>query len=297
MQKNDVAEPTVKLPVVDTALASYRFLIDHPRDAVRVGWLPLIVLYALNLIFGAFEPMPDLSDPQAAMRLLAPLLGSKVINVLIQSAVAAVTLGVWHRLVMQGHDVSGQTVPFRIGSRELKYFARWMLISLLFIAIFFAVVVGIIMSVFVIMLMIQVVLILSGGGGMALGEQGEQMTAVALYFGMPVGVIAAIYLTTRLSLVLPATATGKEAGFDRAWYISQGNGVSMVLTSLMVMVPLQLVFWGLMEVTARMSDSILFYPLSLLASAVFLLLILVTGTVLSLFSLGLDREPLKEKTE
>lgn len=294
MRKKIEMEPTIKLPVVATALESYRFLMDHPRDAVRVGWLPLILLYALNLIFGTFEPMPDLSDPEAAMSLIAPLLGSTVVNVLIQSAVAAVTLVVWHRLVMQGYDVGGQAVPMRIGLDEAKYLARWMLITLLFIGILFAADIAIVMTALLVMLAIQLVSILiMGGVGLALGEQAGQLALVG-QIGMIPATIAAIYLTTRLSLVLPATATGKEAGFDRAWYISRGNGVRMVVASLMVMAPLQLIIWGLTEVTVYMSDTILYFPLALLASVAFLLFILVTGTVLSLFSLGLDLEPLGE---
>jgi hypothetical protein len=293
----DQTEPTVKLPVIDTALASYHFIIDHPRDAVRVGWLPLILLYALNLIFGTFDPLPDLSDPEAAMSHIAPLLGSTVVNVLIQSAVAAMTLVVWHRLVMQDYDVSGQTVPMRITLNEAKYLARWMLISLLFIGILFAADIAIVMAALLIMLAVQLVsIMIMDGAGLALGEQAEQLTLVG-QIGMAPAAIAAIYLTTRLSLVLPATATGKEARFERAWYISRGNGARMVLTSLIVMAPLQFVIWGLMKVTGYMSDTILYYPLALLASATFLLFILVTGTVLSLISLGLDREPAKEETE
>lgn len=297
MRMKDQTEPTVKLPVIDTALASYHFIIDHPRDAARVGWLPLILLYALNLIFGTFDPLPDLSDPEAAMSHIAPLLGSTVVNVLIQSAVAAMTLVVWHRLVMQGYDVSGQTVPMRITLNEAKYLARWMLISLLFIGILFAADIAIVMTALLIMLAVQLVsIMIMGGAGLALGEQAEQLTLVG-QIGMAPATIAAIYLTTRLSLVLPATATGKEARFERAWYISRGNGARMVLTSLIVMAPLQFVIWGLMKVTGYMSDTILYYPLALLASATFLLFILVTGTVLSLISLGLDREPAKEETE
>lgn len=297
MRMKDQTEPTVKLPVIDTALASYRFIIDHPRDAVRVGWLPLILLYALNLIFGTFDPLPDLSDPEAAMSHIAPLLGSTVVNVLIQSAVAAMTLVVWHRLVMQGYDVSGQTVPMRITLNEAKYLARWMLISLLFIGILFAADIAIVMAALLIMLAVQLVsIMIMDGAGLALGEQAEQLTLVG-QIGMAPATIAAIYLTTRLSLVLPATATGKEARFERAWYISRGNGARMVLTSLIVMAPLQFVIWGLMKVTGYMSDTILYYPLALLASATFLLFILVTGTVLSLISLGLDREPAEEETE
>ena len=137
---------------------------------MRVGWLPLILLYALNLIFGTFEPLPDLSDPE--MSHIAPLLGSTVVNVLIQSAVAAMTLVVWHRLVMQGYDVGGQAVPMRISLDEVKYLARWMLISLLFIGIMFAADIAIVLSALLVMLAIQLVSILvMGGVGLALGEQ------------------------------------------------------------------------------------------------------------------------------
>ncbi len=296
MRKTGKSEPTVKLPVVDIALASYRFLIDHPGDAVRVGWLPLVLLYALNLIFGTFEPLPDLSNPDAAASRIAPLLGSTIINVLIQSGIAAMTLVVWHRLVMQGYDVSGRALPMRVSLDEVKYLARWMLISLLFISILFAADIAIVMAALLVMLVIQLVSILiMGGAGLALGEQAGQLTLVG-QIGMIPATIAAIYLTTRLSLVLPATATGKEARFERAWYISRGNGARMVLASLIVMAPLQFVIWGLTKVTGYMSDTFLYYPLALITSAAFLLFILVTGTVLSLFSLGLEPEPTEEKT-
>ena len=295
MREAATNESTAKLPVLDTALASYRFLTDHRRDAARVGWLPLILLYALNLIFGTFDAMPDLSDPEAAMSHLAPLLGSAVVNVLIQSAVAAMTLVVWHRLVMQDYDVAGQLAPMRVTLDEVKYLGRWMLISLLFIGILFAVDIAIVLAALFVLLSIQLVsVVVMGGTGLALGGQADQLTLIG-EIGMAPAVIVAIYLTTRLSLVLPATATGKEARFERAWYISKGNGARMVLASLIVMAPLQLVIWGLTKVTTYMSDTIFYYPLSFVASAAFLLFILATGTVLSLFSLGLDRETAAEE--
>jgi hypothetical protein len=67
----------------------------------------------------------------------------------------------------------------------------------------------------------------------------------------------------------------------------------MVLASLIVMTPIQLAFWGLTKLTGFMSDTVLYYPLAFLASAVFLIFILVTGTVLSMFSLGLDSGAMK----
>jgi hypothetical protein len=282
-----------KLPVLEIAINSYRFLLDHPHDMVRVGWLPLILLYGLNLAFGTFEPMAEMSDPAAMVGQIAPILGSTVVNALIQSAVAAMTLVVWHRLVMQGYDIEGRAVPMRITMDEIKYLGRWMLISLMFIGILFAVDIVIVMSAMLFMLGMQLVSILvMGGTGLKLGEQANQLTLVG-QIGMVPAMIAAIYLTTRLSLVLPATATGKEARFERAWYISKGNGLRMVLASILAMAPLQFVIWGMTKVTRYMSDTALYYPLAFLASAAFVVFILITGTVLSLFSLGLDSKPTK----
>lgn len=286
-------EAPAKLPVLEIAMNSYRFLLDHPRDAVRVGWLPLILLFVLNLVFGTFEPMPEMSDPAAMATQLAPILGSTVVNAVIQSAVAAMTLVVWHRVVMQGYDIEGRAMPMRITMHEVKYLGRWMLISLMFIGILFVVAVAIVMATMLLMLGLQFVSIdIMGGTGLKLGEQANQLTLVG-QLGLIPGAIAAIYLTTRLSLVLPATATGKEAHFERAWYMSKGNGLRMVLASLLVMTPIQLVFWGLTKVTGIMSDTVLYYPLALLASVVFLIFVLVAGTVLSLFSLGLDSGAMK----
>lgn len=286
-------EAPVKLPVLEIAINSYRFLIDHAADAVRVGWLPLMVLFALNLLFGTFQPMPEMSDPAALAAQIAPILGSTVVNALIQSAVAAMTLVVWHRLVMQGYDIGGKAVPMRITMSEIKYLGRWMLISLMFIGILFVVAVAVVMAVMIVMLGIQFVSIdLMGGTGLKLGEQADQLTLVGQLALIP-GAIAAIYLTTRLSLVLPATATGKEARFERAWYISKGNGLRMVLASLIVMTPIQFAFWGMTKLTEYMSETMLYYPLAFLASLVFLVFILVTGTVLSMFSLGLESRAIK----
>jgi hypothetical protein len=209
-------EAPVKLPVLEIALNSYRFLLDHPRDALKIGWLPLLVLYALNLVFGTFEPMPEMSDPAAMAAQIAPILGSTVVNALIQSAVAAMTLVVWHRVVMQDYDVEGKAVPVRITMSEIKYLGRWMLISLMFIGILFVVAVAVVMAAMLVMLGVQFASIgVMGGTGLKLGEQAGELTLVG-QLGLIPGAIAAIYLTSRLSLVLPATATGKEARFERA---------------------------------------------------------------------------------
>lgn len=279
---------TVKLPVWATVRESYRFLAAHPRDLVRIGWLPLSALFVLNLAFGTFDPMPDTSDSATLLASIGPMMGRAVANLLIQSAVAAMTLVVWHRLVMLGPEAAGRQLPVRAGLREFRYLGSWMLISVVFLGLMTLVDVAIVLAFFAAMVASQAVMMFTGGAGMALGGQGEVLTLVGR-LGMPFAVVVAVYFTIRLSLVLPATATGKQAGFGRAWSVSAGNGLRMAAASLIVMAPLQILVLGLTQATRSAAGSWPFYPLALLASLGFLLFILVTGTVLSLFSLGLDR--------
>jgi len=287
----------VKLPVWRTVVDSYRFIASHKMDVVRIGWLPLLILFALNLVFGTFEPVPDMSDPRAALGGVVPMMGKALANLLIQSAVAAMTLVVWHRLVMLGRDATGRRVPLRVGLRELRYFGAWMLISIVFLILVMFVDVVITLAFFLAMIVTQAAMMFAGGGvGMALGGQGELATRVG-WLGMPVALVVAIYFTIRLSLVLPATATSKAAGFGRAWAVSTGNGARMVVASLLVMAPVQLAVMGLTEAARAASGTWPFLPLAILASIGFLLFILATGTVLSLFSLGLDGGPAQERTQ
>jgi hypothetical protein len=294
---SDDPAAAVKLPVWRTALESYRFLAAHPRDLVRIGWLPLLALFLLNLVFGTFDPLPDTGDPEAALAGIGPMIGKAVANLLIQSAVAAMTLVVWHRLVMLGHGTSDRRLPMRAGLRELRYLGSWMLISIVFLILMALVDVAIVLASFLAMVITQGAMMFAGGGtGMALGGQGEVLTLVGR-LGLPVAIVVAVYFTIRLSLVLPATATGKNAGFGRAWSVSTGNGARMVAASLIVMAPLQLAVMGLTEATRAAVGSWPFYPLAFLASLGFLLFILATGTVLSLFSLGLDDAPAQDRTQ
>ncbi len=294
---SDGAAAAIKLPVWGTAWASYRFLAAHPHDLVRIGWLPLLALFALNLAFGTFDPVPDMADPRAAMEHAGTMMGKAVTNVLIQSAVAAMTLVVWHRLVMLGHGTAGRRLPMHAGLRELRYLGAWMLISLVFLVLLAIIDVAIVVAAFLAMVIAQgIMMFASGGTGMALGGQDELLTLVG-WLAMPVAIVVAIYFTIRLSLVLPATATGKAAGFGRAWSVSAGNGARMVAASLIVMAPLQLAVMGLTEAARAAAGAWAFYPLAFLASLGFLLFILATGTVLSLFSLGLDGAPAEDRTQ
>ena len=294
---SDSLAAAVKLPVWRTAIESYRVLAAHPRDLARIGWLPLFALFLLNLVVGTFDPVPDMADPETAIASAGPMIGKALAKLVIQSAIAAMTLVVWHRVVMLGHGTAGRLVPLRAGPRELRYLGSWMLIGIVSTILMVIVGLAIILAALLAMAVAEdVMMFASGGTGLALGGRGEMLT-LAERLGMPLAIIVALYFTVRLSLVLPATATGKDAGFRRAWSASTGNGARMVAALLVVTAPFQLALTGLAEATRAAAGSWPFYPLAFLASLGFLLFILATGTVLSLFSLGLDDAPAQDRTQ
>ncbi len=56
-----------------------------------------------------------------------------------------------------------------------------------------------------------------------------------VYLTLTLGVICAIYILSRLSIILPESALGKPTSLKRAWAMSKGNGTRMLL--IVVIIP------------------------------------------------------------
>ena len=113
-----------RIRVWEMVAESYRFVLSHPRDLVRVGWLPLIALFALNLHFDGIDPAA-----------LGPALGEAAINLLILSLIAAIILVAWHRVVLLG-DGGRRGVAVSLGPREMRYLLSWLGLSAAFLVLF-----------------------------------------------------------------------------------------------------------------------------------------------------------------
>ena len=265
-----------KIRVWEMAAESYRFVLSHPRDLVRVGWLPLIALFALNLHFDGIDPAA-----------LGPALGEAAINLLILSLIAAIILVAWHRVVLL--DEGGRRhVAVNLGPRELRYLLSWLGLSVAFLVLFMIAWALVIAAGFALLVVLKLVLLLAGAGSsLALGNT-DQFFALSYMAVLP-AFLPASYFATRLSLVLPAMATDRRRSLGRAWSLSAGNGWRLVLAALLVMLPVELVSFAIGIATRAVLGTALYYPLALAASCGVLLLIIATGTVLSLFSVELDQ--------
>ena len=83
-----------KIRVWTMVADSYRFVLSHPRDLARVGWLPLIALFALNLW------LDDFGAPASGLAA-----GKVVVNVLVLSLIAAIILVAWQYSRLRGRLV------------------------------------------------------------------------------------------------------------------------------------------------------------------------------------------------
>jgi hypothetical protein len=83
-------------------------------------------------------------------------------------------------------------------------------------------------------------------------------------------------------------AVDRDRAMRRAWEISSGCGWRLVLAAFLALAPAEIISIGIAYGARNAYDSMLFYPLALGAAAGLVFLIVVTGTVLSLFSRNLD---------
>ena len=273
-----------RIKVWSIVAESYGFLLRHPRALIRVGWLPLLALWGLNLVFQSYRPWPESVAPAELLShaTLLPL------HVLAQSVVAAVVLVAWHRVVLLGEDAAVGLLGIRLGRREFGYLGIWLLLCLAFFVILLLAWALMIALGFGALLGTRTAMVTAGSlGNVALEDSTQIIILVVL--SVCGGLALAFYATTRVSLVLPAMATDKQRSLGGAWQMSEGNGWRLVAASLLVMLPMQVAYLITAQVTAGIDETLIQAAAALLPSGFMLLLIVVTGTVLSLFSRQLEQ--------
>ena len=276
--------PDNKIQIWSMTAQSYGFLLRHPGALIRVGWLPLLALFGLNLLFDAYAPWPQTIDPVA----MFPRFGSLSANLLGHTLIAAVVLVTWHRFVLFGQTPGRGVLGIRLGRRELLYTGMWLLLCLLFLFVFSLGALLFLAVGFGGMLGTHQALIVAGSAGaVPLGQKTQFIVLTAISaFG---AFLCGCYATCRLSLALPALATDKTSSFGHAWQISGGNGWRLVASFLLVMLPMQVGHLAAAQLAAGLADSALRFPAALIASGFTLLLVLVMGTLFSLFSQSLEQ--------
>lgn len=115
---NATAEP---FRVLETVLASWRFLFAHPLVAFRTAWLPLALIVWLSLS----DDRAAAVEPGAVLGNLAT--GAAVLAVLILALVA------WQRFVLYGADRRRGLSALRLGRAELLSVLHFPLVEILMV--------------------------------------------------------------------------------------------------------------------------------------------------------------------
>ncbi|MGH6619259.1 MAG: hypothetical protein ACREF6_06925 [Alphaproteobacteria bacterium] len=269
------------VPVLATAMASFRFVNAHRRDLIRVGMLAVPAFLILDMAVASLDArrLSDFGVNGGAVKMLTELL--------LRAVIAAALLVAWHRVVMLGASERRSAPRLAFGPRELRYLVVWILLSAGFLGAFMVTAAVAVAAQFVAMLAAYLALLLLGlSKTLVIGQRDQLMIVlwISVFFALPV----ASYIAGRLSLVLPVLAVDRRRPFREAWRMSAGNGWRLVAGSLIVLMPMESLAFLCSNAAAASRASLAHYPFAVAAAVSQFLLIVLTGTILSLFSLRLD---------
>jgi len=205
-----------QLQIGQVAIAGVRMLFGHFGSAIRIAWIPLLLLVVIQVIL-AILILPDIeamtadleassaagggTDVNAVEMQLVQMFAAMgwkliLISVLSGCVLATLTTG-WIQHVLRGDVLRHGAGFFRFGGRELRIILAGILYGLLTTLVIAA--------------------IMAVGGGI---EFATSLPSVA--FVLPVGFVAYVYLL-RLALVFPMISVGEGIRWRSAWQLTKGN--------------------------------------------------------------------------
>lgn len=267
---------TATLPVWRTIADIYSFVAARPRELARIGWLPFVLLVAVSLASGTFEP--DRAQAVDAWRDVQPVLVDWLLGAMFQGVIAVTVLVAWHRLVMRAHGVPIDHGPVRRlslpGRRELLYFVQMLGLSVMFLAVFAG-------AALVAAIALHLAYWMAGPGAAA-GPRTDTAFVAIGYAAILVGLLPAFYVALRLSLALPQTAVGERRGcFTRSWEATRGNGWRMAAITLLAMLPVDGLNIMLSWAARTTYGSVAHYPAVSATCLGLVLLMVVLGSALT----------------
>lgn len=202
-----------RLPILGALGHALRSTWNNLPFAWHVSWPWLAILVPISLAVEAYLPKinPDAADPQAMARNAEAALGFSLLGLASMLAFSSIAVS-WHRYILKD-DVPQGLARLRFDEVVWRYFGNTLLIVLL-------VVLAVLPFVLVISIFTAII-----GLSNAVGE-----TLV-----MAVAVLAAIPLTYRLMVKLPAIAVGNSAvNMKAAMEKTRGNSLQLCVAGVIV---------------------------------------------------------------
>ncbi len=206
------------LPVWRTIVAAYGFLFRNWREALRIGWLPLVATVAYAFLTD-YLPSGD-GLPRLAFELYE--LGIWM----AYAPVAAMVAVPWHRYVLLGQRTRDGALAVAFSARESRYVVLTVAIT--------AVVVG---SSWAAWLVPHLSGSFSESESVSLLEVATIVVYLAVYF-------LSWYVFALLCLALPASAVDRSGGFRGAVRLGYRNGWRVAFTTLAALAPFHAYNWG-----------------------------------------------------
>jgi len=208
-----------------------QFLKRHPAWVAAVlAILPLLLLFLVDLAAGGALPgIASLVEEPVRARL-----AELILTFFTQTVIAVVLLVAWHRVVMLDQRESAAMVGLGVGRREIRYLGFWVLLSAVFAAALVLTYLAVLAGGFAVLVVAKLGFVIAGAVELPpLGRAG-QFTLLSVA-GFLCGMMVAVYVSVRLSLVLPAIATDQGRPLIEAWRLSRNNGWRLAAASILVL--------------------------------------------------------------
>ena len=204
----------IRIHPLHFAFGAFRKTWAGIDSILRLSWFPVLLgAVAVHLLTPGTPVTGETGMPPDGILRLAVL---AIAGLMVQAMIAVA----WHRTMLAGFDPSRVRIYIRFGFREFLYGI---------IAVFLAIIVF--MGLYVVTGMVAALLAATFGVSGPLGQ------VVAFLIGM----VPAILIVARSSLVLPSIAVGQGADLIRSWQVTRGYGAQISATLILVCLPLVVV--------------------------------------------------------
>lgn len=224
------ARPVIEVP--QTILTAYRYVVNHRATVARTGFALFVYVAVTSLVTALFStPTTPDGMPQLSVLLLFPLVGALIS---VATATSLTTSILW--------DAKPSTLfAIRIGGIELKVFA----VSIALVAL----------NTF-------------AGATAAAVQTDPQNNGALVLMGLAVASLT-VFLSTRLSLMVPYAIAAGRFDLRGSWELTKGNFWPLVLVFLLAFLPVLFVVGAADALLERMRQNYAGNDFALFAVATF----------------------------